>query len=398
VLATPDWYAEQSLSVFARVTIEGSETVHVVLGEAPENPVRVAGVVSLGGEGVADARVAARALDSPRIRSARTDESGRYELTLDEPGEYSFDLRYESIHRSARESVPDVELHVFDFQLPISAVSGRVLGPDGQPIEGMAVELAATLETAESRSFGVSGWSRTAEDGGFRFEGVAPGTYLLTAGQPWWSSSEEPFGSAQMEVEVVAGEEAGGLELRLDRGGTISGTVRDGAGRPVSGAVIFVRGEGGAVLSRWPAETDGAGQFTTRPLNAGTWTLSARRGVEASPESAPVRLSEGGTARVDLELGPATLLVVRVRDGQGRPVGAGLLVTDTAGREFAGLRSYVDSAVYEKYEEQAIVVGPLPRGAYTVVASNHDGVTAEQGVQLSGEPEVLIEMALSDGQ
>ena len=392
------WLAAQSARVYADVTIEGGETVHVVLGAPPENPVRVTGVVSRSGRGLEGARVSVRPSSGSRVRSAETDASGSYEVTLDEPGEYTFELNHQGIRHSVREAVPDVEVHVVDFELSASAVSGRVFGPDGKPVERVLVELAATLETAESRSFGVSGLDRTDGDGSFRFEGVAPGAYRLTAGEPGWDSSEQGYGSVQIEVEVAAGEETGGLELQLESGAFVSGTVRDSGGRPVSGAAIYVRGEGGAVISRWPTETDGAGRFRTRALNSGTWTLSARRGAEASPESAPVRLAPGGTAEVDLELGPATLLLVRVRDAEGRPVGAGLAVTDSSGQKFAGLRVYTDSAIYERYDDGFIVVGPLPPGTYEVVASNHDGLRAQQTVQLSGEAEREIQVTLAQEQ
>ncbi len=398
-----DQAAKWSAQKHATVVVEDDETVHVVLGAASDNAILVTGVITRSGEPVDAAQVWVSPVGSrgrQQSRSASTAADGSYELVLDGPGEYAFSVSGEQrTQRSHIETIPDAETHRVDIDLPAGSIAGRVFGPDGEPLEEVAVTLSASEAIAETRSFGVSGWQQTEEDGSFRFEGVAPGEYVITGGNSLWGrSAESEYGTAVAEVTVVDGEVREGLELHVERAAIITGTVLDPDGRPVSGASIFVRNESGALLEQWSmVVTDGAGRFRRTGLNSGTWTVSARRGRTASAESRPIRLSAGGKAHVQLELELSTMLVILTEDENGNPVGASLSVTDAAGREYRSMNALVDQNVQEKYKEGlARVAGPLPPGKYRVVVSNHDGVSSEQEVKLSGEERREVRLRLGE--
>jgi hypothetical protein len=398
-----DWAARWAAQKHATAVIEGDETVHVVLGAPPENAVHVTGTVSRSGEPVDGAQVWASPIGSGQrdgqTRAASSAADGSYELVLDAPGEYSFTVSGENqARRSHTESIPDTGEVRVDLALPSGLLAGRVVGPDGDPLDEVPVMLQTSTATAETRDFGVSGWEQTDDEGNFRFEGVAEGEYVLTAGHSLWSRSDEAeYGTAVAEVRLDEDEERDDLVLIVERSATITGTVRGTDGRPVSGASIFVRNESGALLAQWSMVlTDGAGKFRRAGLNSGSWTLSARRGTTASAESRPVRVSSGGTAEVDLELVASTMLIVHTEDAEGNPVGSSLSVTDEAGREFRTMQSFVDQGLAEEYQEGiSRVAGPLPPGEYRVVVSNHDGVTAEETVRLRGQERETVRLRLA---
>jgi hypothetical protein len=397
-----DWATRLAAQKRATVVLEGDETVHVVLGAIPESAVLVTGVVTRSGEPVGGAQIWAAPVGTRvrgnQTRSANSRADGSYELALDEPGEYSFTVSGENqARRSHVETVPDTDQHIVDLELPSGLIAGRVVAPDGDALDEMPVMLSISAQTAESRSFGVSGWEQTDEDGNFRFEGVAEGEYVLTAGNSLWTRGEDAeYGTAVAEVELGEDEVKDGVVLIVERAATVTGTVRGSDGRPISGASIFVRTEGGALLAQWSMViTDGAGRYRRTGLNSGTWTLSARKGTSASAESRPVRVSSGGSAEVDLVLEPSTILVVHTSDAEGNPVGASLSVTDEAGREYRSMQSIVDQGLLESYQEGiARVVGPLPPGEYRVTVSNHDGVSSEAAVRLHGQERETIQMQL----
>jgi protocatechuate 3,4-dioxygenase beta subunit len=122
-------------------------------------------------------------------------------------------------------------------QVPASTVRGRVLGPDGAPVAGVAVTLASAVESPilgvldlMSTTMGTAR-ATTRADGVFVFAAVAPGEYIVQARQtprgqaPLWADA--PF--------VAAGNAAGDLTLTLRDGLTVSGRlVFDGASPPAA--------------------------------------------------------------------------------------------------------------------------------------------------------------------
>lgn len=132
---------------------------------------------------------------------------------------------------------------VADISLPTGrAIAGQVVAQDtGEPVEG-ALLMARIAE---------SPWAQPA---GRLEPGSAPGRFEITGlppvpirlyvqvpqgspflGDGYWSDSALETGR-----RVDAPGDVRGLEIRLQRGGEVSGTVRDGLGHPVAGAAVRI--------------------------------------------------------------------------------------------------------------------------------------------------------------
>lgn len=82
----------------------------------------------------------------------------------------------------------------------------------------------------------------------------------------------------------------------------VQGTVRDAAGKPVSGASVGVGADGGASRE---THTNAAGVFEFSNLAAGTYRLSAEKSGVRSRGAAAIVLSEGDRRHIELVLGNA---------------------------------------------------------------------------------------------
>ena len=113
----------------------------------------------------------------------------------------------------------------FAMQLvPVSRVSGKVTGPDGQPVPGLTVLCSAKNPSPLLPPSGLP-ISRTSADGSFVCPQLTPGQYTLAArarvpvtatlGPPLWALAEV----------TVAGQDISNVVLRMQNGQQISGAV-----------------------------------------------------------------------------------------------------------------------------------------------------------------------------
>ena len=122
-----------------------------------------------------------------------------------------------------------------------AAVAGRVLDPQGQPVEGALVLIdgkdwlrATRITLPDGRTTHLFRSApvvvRTNADGRFALGGVRPGSVPLGVAAP---------GYAAWRGTVAAAEgETGETEITLATGFRLTGTVRDSAGQPVTGRVF----------------------------------------------------------------------------------------------------------------------------------------------------------------
>jgi len=394
-----DWAAVMGATKRQRVELEGAETVHVVLGPEPEAAIRVTGLVHRGGEPVPGVTLwASGGAEEDRVdpNLATTGADGRFELGLRAPGEYVFGVQLEGTYATFEETVPDVAVHEVSFELATGSIAGRVVGPDGEPLR-----VQVMISGGES-DLPWGGMTTSDEDGTFRFGGLSAGTYAVTAGDPWnVGGNESEYGMVRREGLALAdGGRIEDVELRMLPAASIQGTVRDAAGNAAIGASIFARDESGTAFPPYSTTTtDGAGRYRYEGLGVGSWTVSARRGRDVSPESRPVRLAAGGTAEVDLVLSAGTMLTVLAVDGEGQAVaGADVSVTDDDGREYSGIIALADQELYGSVwgPGRLPVVGPLARGEYTVRVTSGEHGAAERRVRVAGEPDLELRLELSE--
>jgi len=178
-----------------------------------------------------------------------------------------------------------------DFRLDIGAViSGTVRDSTGLPITGDGIEV--TVYASGNAGDPCTGWdfyyvkeiSTNSFDGTYMINGLPAGTYYLQShdnnmiyvGEWWNGESPDPSdyhcGLAQ-SITVTLEETVPGMDFRLERGATISGTVRDSTGTPITGAHIIV-----ATNLSDPCNSGWIGMHDYNPAN-GTYALVVPAGT-----------------------------------------------------------------------------------------------------------------------
>ena len=405
-----DMSAMMSAWSMTQANVEEGGEVHVVIGAPPEDPVRVSGTVTLGGEPYKGAMVSfvppgERMYEAMKNTSVAAD--GSYSLELDGPGSYVVSIQSSLSGAGQQNSIeygvdvperPDFE---HDFELPEGRVSGRVLGPDGGPAGGTRITLTPDGEARTDSFFGGQYTEIVTEaDGTFDIRALRAGTYRLSAGgaSPFSGALQAPYGRVT-SGDLALGEDQWlrDVELRLPEPGVLDVTVVDAAGNPLPQATVFVRDEHGRMLEPFSmVVTDGAGHCAYEGVAPGEVTVSARIANLTCAESEVVRVPEGGRVAVTLHLEQGTILWIRVRDADGDPTAAELSVTDETGREMTGMFGMQDlQALYMEgqFSPHEHRLGPLPPGRYEVTATV-GGETEDKKVTLRGEAEKRLTLRI----
>lgn len=243
-----------------------------------------------------------------------------------------------------------------------ATISGRVEREEGEGVRGIVVAL---LSPDPATRFRVVARAKTGGDGRYLLSDVPPGRYWVMPRAPAYvlvgATGTYPPGR---QVIVEAGESVDDLDIKLARGGVITGRVTDADGKPLVRETVVVvpggpnrlennTGPGGA----YRGTTDDRGIYRVYGLPAGGYRVSAGRGddgglavgpvarnrlyrrvyypgTSVESEAKVVEVSAGGEAEdVDITLG-ARLKTFRV---------AGRVVTD-GGQPAPGVRlAYVST-------------------------------------------------------
>jgi len=166
---------------------------------------------------------------------------------------------------------------VAEWQSRDTAVVSGVVVTDtanSQPVRRATVRLAGDAGTS-GRLVG------TDDDGRFRFEGLAAGTYMLSATKPGYVQvfygSKHPGRGPGVPVAVGDGQRVD-LTLRILPGAAITGTITDAHGNPAPGvavAAVETRPVLGAALAPIRATTDDQGTYRLFGLAPGEYLISA---------------------------------------------------------------------------------------------------------------------------
>jgi protocatechuate 3,4-dioxygenase beta subunit len=248
-------------------------------------------------------------------------------------------------------------------------VSGRVVDSSGRGVASVIVLIARDDKAAGSMA------ASTDSDGAFRFMNVPAGSFTVRArGERSVAAPSDPEGPSTASVVVAAESRVENVVLTVRRGGTISGTITDEFGDPVSGSVIVidpvrsipgvpgeiistaVRYDGGLVASRGLVPTDARGRYRVTGLPPGEYLLGVaandgvlarvevqfqddggnrRRlarasvfypGVPIASRASRIQVSEGAdTANIDLVVQPTPTASINVTVSASRPVNEILL-------------------------------------------------------------------------
>ncbi len=291
-----------------------------VLAQSPQEPPpqgtgAISGVVTRGetGRPVIGAAIRMIRWEGGRgIQSvpARTDDAGRFALKSLLPGSYQLTATAEGFvtgdygQRMPTEPGKRIELsdgqnfeHADITLLKTSAIEGRLLDEFGDPVPGLAVQVAQVTFTAgKSRLMPVGGTARTdrlTDDlGQFRVTNLPPGDYYVMGLAGPFAGPAEPAGfgvtyypgtSTPPDARAVrgtAGQDARDITFTMAPApmATISGVTLDGDGKPLPRAsVMLIPTSGGDVRAAITAGiASGAdGSFTFRNVANGTYVIQA---------------------------------------------------------------------------------------------------------------------------
>ncbi|HET6201875.1 MAG TPA: carboxypeptidase regulatory-like domain-containing protein [Planctomycetota bacterium] len=391
--------------------VEEGRVTRVVFGEGEEGGVRVHGRVLSGDRPVSGAILTANPAGMKaglRMRNSVSREDGSYSIDGVRPGANLFAVQRMDASSGSFTmieipvDVPEGPEFTQDLRLPVASIAGRVTDArSGEPLEGIRVSLQRE-DREEGGMFGGGFFeAQTAADGAYRFEGVKEGRYTVAAGgATFLGSNPKGFGRViRSALSVADGTVLKGIDFALLPGGTIVGTVRDASGRPVEGASIFFREEGGAVVNRLSEIfTDGGGGFRAPGLSAGTFRVVARASGAGIGTVDGVVVRPGEDTRTSIAVSPGTDLTARVLDPDGKPVaGARASLFDDSGEAvsgFTGVADFVDLFRKGAPGPGEIRVGTYAPGSYQLRVTAAGFRPRDVAVSLGGEAEKAVEVRL----
>jgi len=375
---------ERSLEV---LVVEG-ETTRAVFEDLSASFVRLEGQVLCNGEPVAEARISVGWADRSRGylgKSAKADAEGRFELVLDEGGDYRFQISRSGTRGSVfqQHSLPQAERHFLELAYETAGLSGTVFGPDGQPVPDFPVmALGRQGEGAGGTSVRST---RTDASGAYELPDLLVADYRVLAGvqqlhpdQP--VENPRPFlGSANAtDVRLGPGEHREGVDLRLPAAGVIDARVVDGDGRPVPSAQLNCYSPGSVGLgSTSRAQTDESGALQLGGLAPGVHHVKAQLEAEISAWST-VEVSAERVTTLELRIAPGTLLDVELRGGSDEKPPPYLSAVDSLER-LGG---------FARIHEGRAEIGPLSPGRYAIRVPGPEGEEPAilAHVEVDGEP------------
>jgi protocatechuate 3,4-dioxygenase beta subunit len=197
-------------------------------------------------------------------------------------------------------------------------ISGRVIGPDGEPVAGARVSAHVAFSEPREEE------TRTDESGAFRLTGLQE--YASRAGNRIRVAADGFAPAAHRVLGLKAGDEKHGVEIRLAKGAALTGRVTDEHGSPVSEARVLLRSPPLPWFERY---TDSAGRFAFTNVTPGTYDLHLvdrgfmQRHRFSSRQPTCVRgliLSSGDRRHEEIILRAGAVVAGRVTDTDGRPV------------------------------------------------------------------------------
>ncbi|GAB4322369.1 MAG: hypothetical protein Kow0074_13860 [Candidatus Zixiibacteriota bacterium] len=218
----------------------------------------IAGTVTSAGDAMTPIAGAMVILSGETAGQTSTDAQGHYQFDNVPPGFYSIVVSadgYQTVNRSFTVEPGKPEVQDFVLSLLLYELSGTVTdGVTSQPIAGAAVAIDGP----------VSDNTTTDSQGQYSFTGLPPGQYDLDV----TANLYEP---QSFVVTIVDSDTVQNAALTpIPQTTTISGTVRDDAQSPISGATVTLSGP----VNR-QTTTDTQGQFEFADVPAGGYTLGA---------------------------------------------------------------------------------------------------------------------------
>jgi hypothetical protein len=173
-------------------------------------------------------------------------------------------------------------------------IEGVVVDTRGASLPSFSVGIESFVGAHGASARGTA--PRPFEAGAFRWEGLAPGTYVLTAVAP----GKPPARSGP--VEVRGGAVTSGVRIVLGAGGAVIGHVYDDRRAPVAGVRLVFDRVSTIVEGTASATSDDTGAFRLEGAPDGPFTLLAQKDGYRVRMLSGLRVASGGTLTQDVTL------------------------------------------------------------------------------------------------
>ncbi len=278
---------------------------------------------------------------------------------------------------------------------PGAVVSGRVIGPDGEPVTTGKVtyqnnsnwQCLGSIFEADP-NVARSGFAAVPLDatGHYEFRYVRQDQ----CGYSWAMHTQDPRSGALRTVTgyVRSAGEHIVLDIALLGQGSVKGVVRDLAGAVVPGAAVTVVSQTDPQVGG-TAVTDGDGRYEVFDITVGAVSVSAAKGAGVGQNSGNIaRAGTSATVDVTLDSGAAAVggLVV-IEDGSStRPAASTLVVYEASGVAVAVAQTDSEG----RYFFESVPVGPFE---VTAALNTRDRAQAS-GVVAAGEVLTNVDMVI----
>ena len=330
-------------------------------------------------------------LQSAEPARAFTGDDGHFELKDVLEGAASISARRPGFHDKGFRSIT-VSATTSSIELkltPGGTLSGHIINSDGEPVEGVQLELFFRSVTNGHRNWTMRGGTNTDEAGNYVFEQLTPGSYLVRTQPhqvfPYASSvvvdgrhfpelyppqyfPNAPDRSSAQPLQLLAGAEAqADFTLTAVPSYTASGTLA-GQARGFSGQCVDTDGD--LVSSFYRADPQ-SGHFSISRLPVGACTLVIHTGFAGETDDShvqlfgelPLLIKSNDIDGLQLNLQPLADIPVSISGGDASLENGGLNLTliekdRSTGRIHQAMR-----------KNDALVIPAVQPGAYTVVAN-----------------------------
>ncbi len=362
-----------------RATVENGKTTVLDFDERAK--ILVSGVVLLDTEPLPGVQIMTIPNDAApeailRLNATSADDMGRYELGFQAPGSYlvmiSRNSSFESLVGSVTLDVPDAPELERDLVVSTRSIAGRLTADDGAPIAGARV-MARLRDRGSPRV--EAGMATSDTDGRYVVTGLEGRAFVVTA-QARGFAPPTPRGVTLPEDGIATG-----VDLVMEHGSRLSGTVVDAAGRPVARAMVSLSPPGGAdtIAPGIPSDRDGRFGFDAAP-DGPVDVIAIARGL--APGRTPVAGEEREGIVVTLG-GGGSLKIVAV-DGAGAPVPGVQVALHPTTLDVVRMSSLFFNPPAPTGDDGATSIAHLAAGAYEIRVSGRDDVAAVRADVVEG--------------
>ncbi|WP_270182938.1 carboxypeptidase regulatory-like domain-containing protein [Alkalihalobacillus sp. CinArs1] len=353
--------AEDFQSQFKGATIVSDQTTTVNFSLEP-NPSSVSGTIINGDTGlpITGSMIEVQIFDAAGtlVTTAFTNLNGEYEVTDLPPGIYNITAHAADFQsNSATASLLPGASTVVDIELTPAPgnIVGTVTDSDGNPLSNVSVRIIDDQGL-------LVGTILTDSNGGYVFNGLAPGNYTVTAIASGFQSSSTGAIVEPNETTIVN-------QSLESNPGSISGTVSP----VVEGTTVTLRTSDDLFVAT--TLLNEAGEFTFSNLVPGEYIVSATApNYRVSTAGATVVADQITSVDLTMQPNPSEMSGT-ITDPSGNPIpNATIQIIDTNG-SILGSGATDQSGQY--------VIGNLPPGSFSVIVSAQDFASTTGGITLT---------------